>query len=266
MRLNVLRISACVALAVAASAAWTIEPGLYGVQSSNYEEGNGLFRIDPATGAATKICSLSHESSLVGATFLRGQLYATDILAFDPPAFYGTIDLQTGQFTGIHDQGWDLNWHGLASSESLGVTWSISQQYNNVLVETDLDGNMRYIGPTGIDGRGMAYDEIHGILYATNYADSSLYTVDINTGQATLIGPTGVSCELVGLAYDEMTQTLYLNEGYVTNSLYTVDVFTGAATLIGPNGHTYIDGLAWIPEPTSFTLLAAGALAMLRRR
>src|SRR5690606_13045843 len=110
------------------------------------EGNNGLFRIDPATGAATKLTSLSHNSSLVGATFLHGELYASDILAFNPTAFYGTLD-ENGQFSGIHDQGFDLNWHGLASSESLGVTWSISQQNNRMLVQTDLNGTITEIGP-----------------------------------------------------------------------------------------------------------------------
>lgn len=256
----------CAATVAMASAAWAIPPGLYGVQSTDSNDQNGIFRIDPATGAATKITSLSHNSSLVGATFLRGELYVSDMLAFNPTNFYGTVDINTGVFNGIHDQNWDLNWHGLASSEALGVTFSISQQMNNTLVMTDLDGNITYIGPTGIDGRGMAYDNTNGILYAINYSDASLYTVDIHTAEATRIGPTGIPSDMVGLAYDEFTQTLYLNEGDETNSLYTVDVTTGAATLVGPNGFGLIDGLAWIPEPSSIGLLGLGAMFMLRRK
>ena len=43
-------LTAVAAIAVATQA-WALPPGLYGIQSSN-DEGNGLFRIDPATGAA----------------------------------------------------------------------------------------------------------------------------------------------------------------------------------------------------------------------
>ena len=260
-------LTAVAAIAVATQA-WALPPGLYGIQSSN-DEGNGLFRIDPATGAATKITSLSADPSLAGASFLHGELYVSDVLHWVPGTgyqLYNKLDTTTGTFTGIHDQGFDFNWHGLASSDTLSVTWAIAQDSNRVLVQTDLAGNMTIIGPTGIDGRGMAYDDANGILYATNYDDSGLYSIDITTGAATYIGNTGVRCDVVGLAYDEWTQTLYLNEADVTNSLYTVDVTTGVATPVGPNGHPWIDGLAWLPEPSSLILLVVGALPVLRRR
>lgn len=259
---------AALAAAAIVTNAWALEPGLYGIQSIN-NEGNGLFRIDPVTGAATKLMSLDKDPSIAGASFLRGELYVTDVLNWIPGTgymLYNRLDTQTGTFTGIHDQGFDFNWHGLASCDALGVTWAIGQDTNKSLIQTDIDGNMTVIGATGIDGRGMAYDDTHGILYATNYDDSGLYTIDINTGVATYIGNTGVRCDLVGLAYDESTQTLYLNEADVTDSLYTVDVNTGVATLVGANGHPWIDGLAWLPEPSSLVLLALGALAGVRRR
>lgn len=259
-------LAACALMAATATAATAyFPPGLYGIQSTNDDQGTWILRIDSETGEATRFARLSHDTSLVGATFLRGELYASDVLSFDPLGFYGTFS-SDGQFNPIHDQGFDLNWHGLASSESLGVTWSISQQNNNMLVQTDLNGVMTSIGPTGIDGRGMAYDDTNGILYAINYQDASLYTVDIFTGQSTRIGATGIPSDMIGLAFDESTGTLYLNEGLKTNSLYRVDVATGAATLIGVNGYGSIDGLAWIPSPSSVALLGFGALVGSRRR
>ncbi len=261
-------VAGTIVLALAGTAAAQLPPGLYGVSSSDDEEA-ALFRIDPATGAATFLVDLSVNTSLVGATFLDDELYISDALAFNPNNWYGTVDPATGVYTGIHGQLQDLNWHGLASSESLGVTWSISQQNNRTLVETDLAGNITSIGPAGIDGRGMAYDDANGILYAVNFEDGSLYTVDTTTAQSTLVGPLGIPSDAIGLAYDEVNQTLYLTEGDVTDSLYTVDVNTGAATLVGPLGHHFVDGLAWlapIPEPTSAGLLAIGSLALLRRR
>ncbi|MGD8451536.1 MAG: hypothetical protein PVJ57_06930 [Phycisphaerae bacterium] len=257
---------AVAALAVA-STAWAIEPGLYGIQSGN-DGNNGLFRIDAQTGAATKLTALDKDPSCTGASFLNGELYVTDVLNWTGGGYllYDKLNMDTGVFTGVHDQDWDFNWHGLASCDTLGVTWAIGQDTNRSLIQTDLAGNMTVIGPTGIDGRGMAYDDTHGILYATNYDDSGLYTVDINTGVATYIGDTGVRCDIVGLAYDEWTQTLYLNEADVAQGLYTVDVTTGRAELVGANNYPWIDGLAWIPEPTSLVLLVFGVLATARHR
>ncbi len=259
-------LAACAVVAATGTAATAyFPPGLYGIQSTDNDEGTWILRIDSETGVATRFAQLSHNTSLVGATFLRGELYASDVLSFDPLGFYGTFS-STGQFNPIHDQGFDLNWHGLASSESLGVTWSISQQNNNMLVQTDLNGVMTSIGPTGIDGRGMAYDDANGILYAVNSTDHSLYSIDVLTGLSTRIGATNIHIDMVGLAFDEFTGTLYLNEGLKTNSLYRVDVATGAATLIGANGYGSIDGLAWIPSPSSVALLGFGALVGSRRR
>jgi DNA-binding beta-propeller fold protein YncE len=268
MKRSVVFALATVAIATVAIAAnaWAVDPGLYGVQTAD-GEGSHVYRIDPATAAATRISSMPFDVSLAGATFLHDQLYVSDVLQFVPTAaFYGMVDVETGAYTGIHDQGFDLNWHGLASSESLGVTWSISQQADRNLVETALDGSFHMIGPTGIDGRGMAYDDANGILYAINFSDASLYTVDIATGLSTRVGPTGTPCDAIGLAYDEFTRTLYMSEGDVTDSLYTLDVSTGAATLVGELGFHFIDGLAWVPEPASFGLLALGAVVALRRR
>ena len=243
---------------VMSSASAQVEPGLYGIQSW----ASGVYKIDESTGAATFISSTA-SPSLVGASFLDGELYACDM--FGGGGYYGTIDVLTGAYTGIHDQGGDVNWHGLASSDALGLTWAIGQGTGNSLISTDKGGSMTVIGPTGIDGRGMAYDDTHGILYATNNA-SGLYTVDISTGAARLIGDMGIARDLIGLAYDEVTQTLYANEGGTSMSLYTVDVTTGLATLVGANGVNNIDGLAWIPEPTSLCLLAIGGVFVLRRR
>lgn len=261
---RVLAVCAIGALTGTAMSATDFAPGLYGIQSSDSDE-TWMVRIDPETGVATPFAMLSHGTSLVGATFLRGELYASDVMSFDPLGFYGRFDVN-GQFTPIHDQGFDLNWHGLASSESLGVTWSISQQNNNMLVQTDLNGNMTMIGPTGIDGRGMAYDDANGVLYAINSADASLYSVDIHTGASTRIGATNISSDMIGLAFDELSGTLYLNEGLKTNALYRVDVSTGAATMIGVNGMSNIDGLAWIPAPSSLAVLGLGGLIGTRRR
>jgi DNA-binding beta-propeller fold protein YncE len=252
-----------VACGFAASAFAGIEPGLYGLQSWG---DNGVYKIDESTGEATLISTLPYNTFCVGISFMNGVLYASDIDPVNPDILhYGWIDVPTGEYTGIHNQDGNLNWHGLASSDALGLTWAIDQA-GMWLKSTDADGVITVIGHAGIDGRGMAYDDTHGILYATDWG-GGLYTLDISTAAATFIGNMGVNVDMAGLAYDEVTQTLYLNDFWGgEGNLYTVDVDTAEITLVGPNGYDMIDGLAWIPEPASLSLLAIGGLFLLRRR
>ncbi len=95
-------------------------------------------------------------------------------------------------------------------------------------------------------------------------AITSLYTVDVTTGGATLIGTLGINAGTIGLDYDEASQILYANDGQVSDSLYTVNVTTGAATLVGSNGGEFeINGLAWITDATPVPLPGTGGLVLL---
>jgi len=78
----------------------------------------------------------------------------------------------------------------------------------------------------------------------------SLFTVDIGTGVATLVGPTGVTGgagTITDLAFG-LGGTLY---GTNYNSLYSIDLGTGAATAVGSSGFGFgnIESLA--VDPTS---------------
>lgn len=222
-----------------------------------------VYSIDATTGAATLITDITPGSvSLTGASFLGGELYVTDNFASSLLA--GTVDTNTGAYTGISDQDGSINWHGLASDEDAGLLYSIDINDNNILKSLAPDGTVTSIGTgAGIDGRGMAFDDANDILYATG--SGGLYTVDTTTGTSTLIGSMGIGTGRIGLAFDELTGLLYANSSD-TQSLYLVSIITGAATLIGANGIGGIDGLAWIeslevsdvPVPAALPLFLAG--------
>ena len=190
-----------------------------------------------------------------------GDLYGTDI--FEGPLLFGTIDPDTGVYTGIGDQQDSWNWQGLAADEDAGLLYTIDGDDNDILKSIAADGTVTSIGTgTGISGAGMAYDDGNDILYATSN-DGGLYTVDVTTGVATLIGPMGIGGGFMGLAYDEANDVLYANDAN-TDSLYVVDVNTGQSTLIGANFANQINGLAWIgptdtvPDPGFVKVIEIG--------
>lgn len=81
-----------------------------------------------------------------------------------------------------------------------------------------------------------------GKVFATDL-DSRLLTIDIDTGQLTDIGATGVS-QMVGIAFSPIDGTLY---GLQHNGLlYRVDPHTAACTFIGLTGGVE-RGLAFSP-------------------
>src|SRR5690606_3632905 len=75
------------------------------------------------------------------------------------------------------------------------------------------------------------------ILYLTSTGNDSLYRLDLQTGDATLIGAYGDTAIVMhGLEIDERTGKLYGASSHNGGLLYEIDRMTGAATLIGGLG------------------------------
>ena len=204
-----------------------------------------LYSVDTTNGAATPLVNTNGSSSFVGLTFLAGTLYGSDLINY--PGGTGGFDVgsidDTGTISFLSNQNGSSNWHGLASGEAEGRMWSIDINNGNSLTEQFPDGTVNVVGSSSIQGRGMAYDDGNGILYATG--GNGLYTVNTATGESTLVGPMDISTDgYAGLAFDECSGILYMTAGNST-SLYTLDTSTGSASLVGPTGSTQLDGLAW---------------------
>ncbi|GAB4173683.1 MAG: hypothetical protein Kow0020_08960 [Wenzhouxiangellaceae bacterium] len=89
---------------------------------------------------------------------------------------------------------------------------------------------------------GLAWDPTTGVWYLT--VGNELYTVDPDTGIATLIGDTGLSI-LIEIKFDAAGQLYAVDIS--DDSLYAIDKTTASATLIGPLGFNlnFAQGMAY---------------------
>jgi RHS repeat-associated protein len=95
------------------------------------------------------------------------------------------------------------------------------------------------VGDTGVQLGDIAVDPNSGRAFGL--ADAALYSVDLQTGAAKFIGPTGVS-SLRALAFSP--GTLYAM-GSDNRNLYRVDPATGAATALFDTGYSTAGDLAF---------------------
>ena len=109
----------------------------------------------------------------------------------------------------------------------------------NTLLFTD-------IGVLGapFDFGGLAWDSTNQTMYlVTGFADTNLYTVDLNNGSAALVGSHGFT-DMFGLAYDPTTETLFSSRSTTGQGFYSLDRSNGSANFIGNPG-VNLDGLAY---------------------
>jgi hypothetical protein len=138
-----------------------------------------------------------------------------------------------------------------ACSDSTG-----SESRNGLYVIHDDDEALQRMDPgtlalTTVGALGVTYDfgdcawnpDDEKLYMTEGRGSNSLYTVDLTTGAATLVGVHGLA-DVFALAYHPPSNSIVGVAG--DKNLYHMNLATGAATLIGATGTTYhINGLVW---------------------
>jgi hypothetical protein len=150
---------------------------------------------------------------------------------------YGTFDLTTGVFTPTGTLTGPLSAAGLTAHPN-GTTWYVLENLGGACNlwrgNIATSGTFTLVGSSTV--MGLAIDiscDSQGNLYANSITTDSLYSIDPNTGAATLIGPTGFATNFAqGMDFDWSTDTLYatLYTGGGTGGFCTINLATGAAT------------------------------------
>jgi hypothetical protein len=138
---------------------------------------------------------------------------------------------------------------GLGNETFMYIIDADDNYLKTVDIETGIATDVGYSSPLGLNFTGMACDKSTGIMYVstTDVTQSDLLTVDLSTGETTLIGATGIPC-LIDIAIDG-DGILY---GYdiVNDEMFTIDKTNGNVTLLGPIGFdaNFAQSMAWDPE------------------
>jgi hypothetical protein len=151
---------------------------------------------------------------------------------------------------------------GLAGAETL---YTIEDSTDRLCMLDTTTGVVTPIGQLNVSFLygDLAYDTSTGTLYMSNgwaTSPSQLYTVNLQTGAATLVGSMGAN-EIFGLAYDQVSNRLYASRSINGTGFYEIERSTGAATLVGTPG-VHLEALTWVGSTGELVGLRAGAASL----
>jgi hypothetical protein len=218
-----------------------------------YGGDDGLYQIDPATGASVLISNVANAPYRLGLAYNPNTATMYGIGPFD--GTLSTIDLTTGAATFVGDNGFSMT--GLTFSGDFSTLYALDNNGGPLLAVNPADGSAVVIGATNGNLLDLTTDSA-GNVYAGGF--NGIYSVDTTTGLTTAIGGT-LSWTAIAFGAGDILYGIEIT----SDALYTIDVTTGAATLVGGAIGFDVRGMAFVgdadtevPEPASFALLAIG--------
>jgi hypothetical protein len=123
----------------------------------------------------------------------------------------------------------------------------------NVYTMDQATGAANLIGNSGVEIGDMTSNPGAGILWGVDIGNATLRTFNpatgLPTGAVTLLDAAGARVQIVSIAYDVVTNTLYGNTAVGFNAaadtLYTIDPLTGLVTQIGAINFTSVFALGF---------------------
>ncbi len=217
----------------------TFDPGSQSLLAWIFND--GLVRIDPATGAgvlvgpSTKLVRGLALDANRNRLYGWGGTYGGDLLS---------VDASTGNVAVLGQTGRD--YASAIAFDPVARRLYASTAWTNELLEVDpATGVGTTIGPTGLSDpdyiHALAFDPVSRTLYGAS--DDDLWTVDVQTGASTVVGPIGFSY-VHALAFDPETGFLVGSDGA---QLIRIDPWTGAGTLLATTTAS-VEGLAFVPR------------------
>jgi hypothetical protein len=261
---------------------------LFGVTSDTH-----LITFDSAApGILTSsrvISGLKPNESIVGLSWSGGTLYGLGSLSdlYSINSASGAATAIGGTFSTLLNG----NYFGTAirpNTSAFQITSDLGQNLSVNLTTGVATAGPSLVYPTGDSGAGqvpqvtgLAWNGPNLTFYGVDYVRNVLVTEQPSTGNLTSL-PNGATVDvqaLNGMTISPFTGTLFLatapsntGAGSTSANLYTADKTTGIMTLVGTigglNQNIIIEGLAAVPEPSTWVLAGFGltALAVFRRR
>ncbi len=122
--------------------------------------------------------------------------------------------------------------------DDIGTLYALDFDLESLVTVDVITGERTVVGPllnfpTGQTIAGLSYNVTNDTMYAisTNGVDDTiLYTVDLTSGEATLIGSLGIT---IGIWLEIDNEGNAFSADIVTDAIYSVNLETGQATIIG---------------------------------